>query len=103
MGVAMSVAALSQIRKALSNLNPKTIRELSDRELNVALYAATPDNYGAIEEFLLAGLSPSRRRFGSAALHRGPDPTGALKYDFAIYDESVLAPRRAFVFRRSNP
>lgn len=103
MGVAMSVAALSQIRKALSNLNPKTIRELSDRELNVALYAATPDNYQAIEELLLAGLSPSRRRFGSAALHRGPDPAGALKYDFAIYDESVLAPRRAFVFRRSNP
>jgi hypothetical protein len=99
----MSVRALTEIRKAVSNLNPKTIRELSDRDMNIALYAATPDDYQAIEEYLLAGLSPARRQIGSRALHRGPNPTGGVHYDFAIYDESVLAPRRAFVFRRDRP
>jgi hypothetical protein len=99
----MSVKALTEIRKAVSNLNPKTIRELSDRDMNIALYAATPDDYEGVEDYLLAGLSPARRHTGSLALHRGPNPAGGSKYDFAIYHESVLAPRRAFVFRRDRP
>jgi len=99
----MSVRALSEIRKAVSNLNPKTIREMSDREPKIALYAATTDDYKAIEDFLLQGLSHARRQIGLQALHRGPNPSGALNYDVAIYHESVLPPRRAFVFRSDKP
>jgi hypothetical protein len=36
-------------------------------------------------------------------LHRGPDPQKVLQFDLAIYDESVLAPRRALVFHSAEP
>ncbi|HEY3455738.1 MAG TPA: hypothetical protein VGK64_14120, partial [Bryobacteraceae bacterium] len=35
--------------------------------------------------------------------HRGPDPQKVLQFDLAIYDESVLAPRRALVFHSGEP
>ncbi len=99
----MGVTALSQIRKAVTNLNPKTVRELSERPLNIAIYAAAPEDHRVVEEFLIRNLSPARRREALAALHRGPDPTHGPNFDLAIYDESVLPPRRAFVFQRDKP
>lgn len=99
----MNVTAVQHIRQAVKTLNPKSVRDLSDRRLNIALYAATAEDYQAIEDFLLNGLSPARRGDALLSLHRGPDPAKVQEFDLAIYDESVLAPRRAVVFQRQEP
>ena len=56
-----------------------------------------------MESYFLEGLSPARRREAAAHLHRGPDPQEVLQFDLAVYDESVLAPRRALVFHSAEP
>lgn len=97
------MSATTNIRQAVQNLNPKKIHALGERPLNIALYAATPEDYRGIEEYLLEGQTEARRQEGLAALHRGPDPSRSLDFDLAIYDESVFTPRRALVFRRDQP
>lgn len=99
----MNVTAVQHIRQAVRTLNPKSVRELSERRLNIALYAATPQDYQAIEDFLLNGLSPARRGDAILSLHRGADRAQVKDFDLAIYDESVLVPHRAFVFQRQEP
>jgi hypothetical protein len=99
----MNFSGLQHIRQAVHTLNPNHVRELGERDLYVALYAATPDDYSRLEDFLVQGLSPERRRQALSFLHRGPDPAKVLDYDLAVYDESVLAPRRALVFHADRP
>jgi hypothetical protein len=99
----MSIVALAGIRKAVQNLNPAKVRELGERELKIALYAQTNEAYRRMEDYFLEGLFDQRRRDSLAALTRGPAPAHALKYDLAIYDESVVAPARAIVFHRQQP
>jgi hypothetical protein len=99
----MNISALQHIRKAVQTVNPRVVRELSDKQLFIALYAAGPDDYRKMEEFFLQGLGAGRRHDALSFLHRGPDPEKVLQYDLAIYDESVLAPRRALVFHSAEP
>jgi hypothetical protein len=99
----MNFSGLQHIRQAVHTLNPNHVRELGERDLYVALYAATPDDYSRLEDFLVQGLSPERRRQALSFLHRAPDPARVLDYDLAVYDESVLAPRRAVVFHADRP
>jgi hypothetical protein len=76
---------------------------LSERDLKIGLYAATPDDYRQLEDFFVGGLSPERRNQARSFLHRAPDPARVLEFDLAVYDESVLAPRRALVFHADRP
>jgi hypothetical protein len=99
----MSVVALAGIRKAVQNLNPGKVRELGERELNIALYAHTNEAYRRMEDFFLNGLHERRRRESLEALTRGPAPEQALKFDLAIYDEGVVAPARGLVFHQREP
>jgi hypothetical protein len=99
----MNLSALQHIRKAVQKLNPNHVREMSDKQLNIGLYAASEDDYRKIEGYLLEGLSPARRTAALDNLHRGPDPQKVLQFDLAVYDESVLAPRRALVFHSGEP
>jgi len=99
----MNLSALQHIRKAVQTLNPSHVRDLGDKQLNIALYAASEPDYQKIEGYFLEGLSPARRTEAMAFLHRGPDPQKVLQFDLAIYDESVLAPRRALVFHSGEP
>lgn len=94
----MNFSGLQHIRKAVHTLNPHRVRELGDRDLKIGLYAATPDDYLQLENFFAQGLSPERRHQALACLHRAPDPQKVLDYDLAVYDESVLPPRRALTF-----
>jgi hypothetical protein len=99
----MNLSALQHIRKAVQKLNPNHVREMSEKPLNIGLYAASEDDYRKIEGYLLEGLSPARRVPALRYLHRGPDPQRVLQFDLAVYDESVLAPRRALVFHSGEP
>ncbi len=94
---------MAGIRNAVRNLNPAKVRELGERQLNIALYAHTNEAYRRMEEFFLEGLFDRRRKESLEALTRGPAPQQALRYDLAIYDEGVVAPARALVFHRQEP
>lgn len=96
-----TVEGLLNIKKALGNLNPSHVRELSERPLHIALNASTPAGYERMENFLLRDLSPARRRESSYSLTRGAAVGG--NYDLVICDESVPAPPNAAVFEQSRP
>lgn len=64
------MTGLINIKKAISNLNPDQVRQLSQQQLTVGIRAWSPEAYGHVEEFLLAGLSPDRRRQSSLLLRR---------------------------------
>lgn len=96
----MNLKGLVHIKEALHTLNPGSIRELSERQLNVALFSSTEEGYRQMEDFLLRGLSPARRKESSAVLRRG---TEGAPYDLAIYDQSAAAPPRAIIFEQQRP
>lgn len=96
-----TVTGLLNIKKALGNLNPSHVRELSERPLHIALNAASQEGYQRMENFLLRDLSPARRRESSYSLTRGAAVGG--NYDLVIYDESLPAPPHAAVFEYSRP
>lgn len=100
----MSVTGLVSIRNAISKLNPKQVRDMSERPLRIALHSGSAEGYRHMEDFFLRDLSPTRRSASSAALMRAPAGSSeASHFDLAIYDESVLPPRRAMVFEAARP
>lgn len=99
----MSVHGLVSIRNAISRLNPKQVREITEHQLHIALFSANTDGYQRMEDFFLRELSPSRRRISTGALTRGPDPQHLQHFDFAVYDETVFAPAGALVFEAQRP
>ncbi len=90
---------LIKIRKAMSTLNPKPIREISGHVPRIALYAATPADYARMENFFLRDLSPRRRAESAPMLVREPNPSRGIRYDLAVYGEDVSAPSGAIVFQ----
>ncbi len=98
----MSITSLMNIKKGLSTLNPKTVREMSEREVHVALHAASQEGFQRMETFFLRDLSPSRRRESALLLTRAPIPVIGQRYDLAVYDADTAAPRGALVFRPEN-
>ena len=95
----MSVKGLMNIRKALSALNPKQVREMSERPVRVALHAGSQEAYQRMENFFLRDLSPARRRVSAGLLTRAPIPVLAQRYDLDIYDEGMVTTTEALVFR----
>jgi hypothetical protein len=98
----MSVQGLLGIKKAISNLNPDQVRQMSERPLRIAICAGDPEKYAAIQAFLLGDLGPERRRESLSHLHPGYE-AGHVAYDLAIYDSAVQTPPHGFVFRPENP
>lgn len=95
----MSLKSVMNIKKGLSTLNPKQVREMSERKVHVALHAASQEGYQRIENFFLRDLSPARRRESALLLTRAPIPVLGSRYDFAVYDDGLTAPHGALVFR----
>ncbi len=99
----MAIEGLMNIKKALSTLNPKQIRQMSERPLHVALNAGNQDAYQRMEAFFLGDLSPARRRESAQLLTRAPIHAGSPKMDLAVYDETALAPHGALIFHPDRP
>jgi hypothetical protein len=94
----MSLEGLVNIRKAISTLNSKHVRELSERSLRVALVADNQESYQRMENFFLRDLRPARRRESAVQLERSTGLVAPQSYDLAVYDEMVAAPPKALVF-----
>jgi hypothetical protein len=95
----MALEGLLHIKKALGTLNSKQVREMSERPVRVAMHAASQETYQRMENFFLRDLSPARRRQSAVLLTRAPLVPGAPAVDIQVYDEGVIAPQGALVFR----
>jgi hypothetical protein len=94
----MSFEGLINIKKALTTLNSKHVREMSERRVHIALHAADQEAYHRLESFFLRDLSPARRRESALLLTRAPIHAASPSVDLAVYDETVVAPPGALVF-----
>ena len=92
---------LMNIKKALSTLNPKQVREMSERPLHIALNAPSPEAYQHMENFFLRDLSPARRRESSYSLTRGAAVGG--NYDLVVSDQSLPTAPHALLFEHDRP
>lgn len=97
----MSIETFANIKKALSNLQSKEVRQISERPLHIALNAPNPEGYQELESFFLRDLSPGRRRESSYSLTRGAAVGG--NYDLTVYHPALPAPPHAFVFEPDHP
>ena len=97
---AMAIAVLSQVKRALSNLNPAQVREEAERPVIVGLVAASAESLGRMETYFAPPhLSPSRRAQSVRMLVRG----SASGCDVEIYESSLLRPGAAFSFDTEAP
>lgn len=96
----MGAAVIRQVKRALSNLNPRDVRDEAERPLRLNLVASSAEALGKMETFLApAHLSPERRAEVVRSLVRG----SAFGCDLEIYDSSLLKPSKAFEFDPENP
>jgi hypothetical protein len=94
---------LTNIRKALSTLNPNQVREMSERSVHVVLHAGSENAYQQMESFLLRDLRPARRRESAALITRGGGASAGDSHEIEIYDENVPSPSGALIFRPERP
>ncbi|MBV8812181.1 MAG: hypothetical protein JO033_26230 [Acidobacteriaceae bacterium] len=92
----MGLEALVHIRKAIGTLNPQQVRDLSERQLRIALHARSQEGYQRMEQFFLQDLSPARRSQSATQLVRAPIPPGA-PVDLDVYDYDVVAPPNGLI------
>jgi hypothetical protein len=98
--ITMAIAVISQVKKALSNLNPKDVRDLAERPLKVGLVAASAESMGRMETYFAPPhLSAERRMEALRMLVRGGGP----ECDIEIYESCLLRPSRAFSFDPESP
>jgi len=99
----MPVQSLTNIRKALSTLNPNQVRELSEKAVLVALHAGSEDAYRQMESFLLRDLRPARRKESASLITRGTGSFAGDAHHVDIYHENVPSPSGALIFRPERP
>jgi len=99
----MPVQSLTNIRKALSTLNPNQVRELSEKAVLVALHAGSEDAYRQMESFLLRDLRPARRKESASLITRGTGSFAGDAHQLDIYHENVPSPNGALIFRPERP
>jgi len=99
----MNFQALTHIKKGLTSLNPSQVREMSERQVRIALHAGSQEAYQRMESFFLRDLSPARRRESALLLGRAPISALGQRYDISVYDEGIPSPPGALVFRADQP
>ena len=96
----MALAVLSQLKQALSTLNPTELREQAERPILVGLVAASAEDLGEMEQFFApANFSADRRAQAARVLVRG----GSVDCDIHIYHTSLQKPSNAFWFDPEAP
>ena len=97
----MSFDGLVQIKKAIGMLSPKEVRDLSQREVRIALHAPDTQAFEQMENFLLHELKPARRRESADMLIRNPSSTNQA--DVNIYHANVKAPPKSLIYFPEQP
>ena len=97
----MSFDGLVQIKKAIGMLSPKEVRDLSQREVQIALHAPDTQAFEQMENFLLHELRPARRRESAEMLIRNPSSTNQA--DINIYHAALQAPSKSLIYLPEQP
>ncbi len=96
----MALAVLSQVKKALSNLNSREVRAAAERPVTIGLVGASAESLGRMETYFAPPhLSPERRAQAVRLLMRG----GSSLCNLHIYESNLLRPARAFSFDPDAP
>ncbi|MEJ7607090.1 MAG: hypothetical protein WKF37_12705 [Bryobacteraceae bacterium] len=95
----MAARILSQIKQALSNLNPSEVREEAQRPVSISLHALSPRMYEQMENFFAASetLSEGRRVQVAGLVRREGD---ALLH---IYEAGMPQTAAGFTYTATNP
>lgn len=100
----MAIGMLTQVKKAIRNLNPQEVRDQAARPLSIGMVAPTSERLWRIEKFLCPPeLSPARRAQVSRMLHRVTANERTQAFDFEIWDDSLATPEHVFAFDAENP
>jgi hypothetical protein len=97
----MSFDGLVQIKKAIGMLSPREVRDLSQREVRIALHAPDTFSHEQMENYLLSDLRPARRRESADLLVRNPRSTSEA--DVNIYHANMPAPAKSLVYLPDQP
>ncbi len=93
---------LGQVKQAVTNLNPATVRESAEKPFRIGLYAANEEFIRALEHYILpATLSVDKRRAAAkqvlrASQHQGP-------FDIEIFEPGIARSEHGFYFDVQNP
>jgi hypothetical protein len=97
-------SAITQVTKALRNLNPAGVRQDAGRDLIVALVADSPQAQWRMENFFApAGLSEAKRARVSRMLRWVTPLNRNAVCDLEIWDSGLAVPEGAFVFDAAHP
>jgi hypothetical protein len=93
---------MTQIREAISNLNPNEVRQLADKPVSLELFALAPQAYQTMERFFIPSTASADRRaeFRQVIYRAGEAPNAdAIK----IYYVGMLPSKGGFVFDPNDP
>ena len=93
---------LTQVREAISNLNPHDVRDIADRPFALELYAADNPGYWKMERFFVpAEASVERRAEIRRVIFRAGEANAPSI--IRIYEEGMTPAADGFVFDPDNP
>jgi hypothetical protein len=96
----MGVAVFGQVKRALSNLNPREVVASASRPVRIGLVAPSEEALGRMETYFAPPhLSHDRRAESVRMLIRGGDS----RCDLMVYDAGLLRPAGAFFFDAESP
>ncbi|MDZ7640287.1 MAG: hypothetical protein U5J83_18870 [Bryobacterales bacterium] len=94
----------SQIRKALSTLNPSEVREIAERPARIVLHANSEQSYREMEAFFAPASLSERRRAGVfASLYRATDPRAPVSAEIDVYEQGIFHSKDGFSFYTYDP
>jgi len=100
----MAQKIIKQVWHAMSNLNPKDVRELAERPVTIGLFAENLSTLDDMENFFSpANLSRERRLDIFNSLYRAGENGAPTHFDIEIYEEGMPRPNQGFLFVSRNP
>jgi hypothetical protein len=96
--------AWKQARAAVSMLSPEHVLSSATRRVRIALAAASPAVYAAMEEYLApCWLPPHPRMAARSMLYRASEADAPEGCDLALCQDGIPCPPGAFVLRAEDP
>ena len=84
----MTMSLLGQVKQAVMNLSPASVRESAERPFRIGLFAGSEAFIREFEKYMLpAALSVDKRRTAARQVVRAADQPGP--YDIEIFDPAL--------------
>jgi hypothetical protein len=92
---------ITQIRDALSNLNPSEVRELARRPVSIELFASTPRIQEEMANYFVPASPIAETHIDAPGVVRAPDSHAPAV--LRIYEEGLPPSPGGFIYRRAKP